>query len=103
MTKSTRKISIRLDARLHDKLQELVDDHSSRSMTAVIDKIITAGLSDGSTARAHAFLEAAVANLAVILGLLRADGNADPEAMKLVGHFYGILLEMTTAIDGVEP
>ena len=103
MTKVTRKISLRLDARLHDRLQELVQLHPHRSMTAVIDKMLAAGLSDGSTTKAHAYLEAAVVNLAVIFDLLRRDLHVDPEAVMLAKRFYGILLEMTIDIEGVEP
>ncbi len=103
MTKVTRKISVRLDASLHDKLVKLVEIHPRRSMTAVIDKMITAGLSDGSTAKAHTYLEAAIANLAVILDLLGRDRDVEPEAPMLARYFYGILLEMTIDIEGVEP
>lgn len=102
MTKVTRKISVRLDADLHDKLQELVEIDPHGSMTAVIEKMIVAGLSDCSTVTAHAYLEAAIANLAVILELLRRDGAADPEADKLARHFFGLLLELTIDIDGIE-
>lgn len=103
MTKVTRKISIRLDASLHDKLQELAKVHPGRSMTTVIEKMVTAGLSDATTAVPQVYLEAAIANLAVIINLLRRVHHVDPEALELAGHFYGILLELTIAIQGVEP
>lgn len=103
MTEATRKISMRLDARLHDKLQELVKISPHRSMTAVIEKMIVAGLSDASTVRPRVYLEAVVANLAAIFDLLLRDRNLEPEALTLATHFYGILLEMTIVIDGVEP
>ena len=102
MTTATQKISVRLDARLHDKLKELVNNHPRRSMTAMVDKLLTAGLSGSSTAEAHVYLEAAVANLAVMLELLRPHRIVDPEAFTLVSHFYGILLEMIIDIEGVE-
>lgn len=101
MTNVTRKISIRLDADIHQQLRELVEIHPHRSMTDVIEKMITAGLSIGSTAKARSYLEAAVANLAVILDLLRRDRSSDPEAVILARHFYGILLEMIIEIEGV--
>ena len=102
MTTATQKISIRLDARLHDKLKRLVDNHPRHSMTAVIDELITAGLSGSSTAEAHVYLEAAVANLAVMLELLRPHRKVDPEAFSLVSHSYGMLLELIIEIEGVE-
>lgn len=102
MTTDTRKISIRLDGPLYGKLRDLADIHPHRSMTAVIDKMIVAGMSDRSTAKAHAYLEAAIANLAVIFDLLRRDSHVDPEAVRLARHFYGLLLELTIEIDGVE-
>ena len=102
MTTATQKISVRLDARLHEKLKRLVSNHARRSMTAVIDELISAGLSGGSTAEAHVYLEAAVANLAVMLELLRPQQSMDPEAFTLVSHFYGMLLEMIIDIEGIE-
>ena len=102
MSKATNKISVRLDARLYEKLTRLVNNHPRRSMTAVIDELITAGLSGGSSAEAHVYLEAAVANLAVMLDLLRPHHTVDPEAFTLVSDFYGILLEMIIDIEGVE-
>lgn len=103
MTKSTRKISIRLDASLHDQLRSLADIHSNGSLTGIIEKVIVAGLSNGSTAKSHTYLEAAVANLAVVLDQLRTGSAADIKAIEQIRYFYGILLELTIAIEGVEP
>ena len=50
MTIGTCKISIRLDAGLHKKVQELVKIHPRRSLTAVIEQLIKAGLSESSAA-----------------------------------------------------
>ena len=102
MNNGTRKISIRLDSSLHDKLQELVKIHPHHSMTAVIEKLITAGLSDGSTAKAHIYLEAAVANLAAMLDLLSRDPRVKPEGVQLQSYIYGRLIEMIIDIAGVE-
>jgi len=72
-------------------------------MTAVIDQMITTGLSPSSTFLPHIYLQAAVANLAAILTLLRLDGRVEADDLALARHFYGLLLEMTIDIEGVEP
>lgn len=102
MTKGTRKISVRLDADLYDKVQKLAGGHPHRSISAVIEQTIVAGLSPSSTAEARIFLEGAVANLAVILELFRRNRDLGPEMVALVNHFYGRLLEMLIIIEGVE-
>lgn len=102
MSKATQKISVRLDARLHDKVKRLVDNHPRRSMTRVIDELLTAGLSGSATAEAHAYLQAAVANLAVMLELLRPHRKVEPDAFNSVSHSYSMLLELLVHIEGVE-
>jgi len=102
VTKGTRKISVRLDADLHDTLQKLVEAHPRQSKSAVIEQMIAAGLTKSPIAEARIYLEGAVANLAVILELLRRDREPKAEAIKLVQHFYGVLLEMVIDIEGVE-
>ena len=47
-------------------------------------------------------MEAAVANLAVMINLLLRQHKIDPDDVLLVRHFYGMLLEKTIDIDGVE-
>ena len=79
MTISTCKISIRLDAGLHEKMQALAKVHPRRSMTAVIERLIIGGLSENSAAEAHIYVEAAVANLAVMLNLLLRLHKVDPD------------------------
>lgn len=102
MTKGTCKISIRLDAGLHEKMLELVKVHPRRSKTSVIEQLIKAGLSESSAAEGRIYMEAAVANLAVMLNLLLRQHKIDPDDVLLVRHFYGMLLEKTISIDGVE-
>lgn len=102
MTKGTCKISIRLDAGLHEKMMELAKVHPRRSLTAVIEQLIKSGLSESSAAEARIYVEAAVANLGVMLNLLLRQHKIDPDDVLLVRHFYGMLLEKTIDIDGVE-
>ncbi len=102
MTSGTRKISVRLDADLYAQLQRLVNVHPQRSLSAVIGQAITGGLSKSSFVETRAYLEGAVANLAVILELLSGDVPKEDETAELLKHFYGLLLEMAINIDGVE-
>lgn len=103
MTKATRKISVRLDAKLHKKIQGLVDFHPKRSMSAVFEQMITSALSKTSTAEARIYLLGAVARLGATLDLMGGDVLAKPETVVLLKHFYGLLLELAIDIDGVEP
>lgn len=102
MTKGTCKISIRLDATVHDKVLKLVEVHPRRSLTAVIEQLIKSGLSESSAAEARIYVEAAVANLAVMLNLLLRQHKVDSDDVLLVRHFYGMLLEKMIELDGVE-
>lgn len=102
MTNGTDKISIRLDASLHEKVLKLVEVHPRRSKTAVFEELIKVGLSNSSPADTHIYLEAAVANLAVMLNLLLRQHKIHPDDVLLVRHFYGMLLEKIIELDGVE-
>lgn len=103
MTKDTHKISVRLDAELHKKMQGLVKFHPKRSLSAVVEQMITSALSRTSTAEARILLLGAVANMGTTLDLLSRDRPAEPEALVLLKHFYARLLELAIDIEGVEP